>query len=490
MKIRLENICKYYGQVKANHNISFTIYPNSIHAILGENGAGKSTLMKILAGFIPKTKGKIFIDDQEVEYNTPAQASQLGIGMLYQDPQDFAGLTVLENFMLGLDISWRLNFKLSLQQFLSYCSKLGFYLLPNSYLSELSIGERQQLELIRLLALGVKVLILDEPTTGISEEQKRILFQALKQLAKEGKSILLVSHKLEDVENLCDRVTVLRNGQVSGEMKAPLATEKLLAMMFGQKIKSRPGQKSFPVANPSIEIKNLTARQNRISLKNCNLSIRPGEIIGLAGLEKSGQELFLKVVAGLISPQTGSIKIQGREFAGQSQKVFFQNHIHFVPTDRLERGLFSDLTILEHYMLVFQTAHFFLQPQKAYSFCLKKITSLKIKGNPQSLAKSLSGGNQQRLLLSLLPNKATLLALEQPTRGLDIESSLWVWEYLQTFCKQGSAILFSSGEIEEIFQVAHRVLVFYDGQILLNKQITQTTPEEVSKAITGKVSYA
>ncbi|MDQ7032355.1 MAG: ATP-binding cassette domain-containing protein [Desulfonauticus sp.] len=494
MKIRLENICKYYGKVKANDKISFTIEPNSIHGILGENGAGKSTLMKILAGFTPKTSGKIFINGQMVNYNTPTKALELGIGMLYQDPQDFAGLTVLENFLLGLKTSWKIKEYEYTVKLTNLCQQLGFKLQPEAYLKDLTVGERQQLEIVRLLALGVEVLILDEPSTGISTQQKQILFTALKRLAKQGKSILLVSHKLEDITELCDQVTVLSNGQVTGEFMAPLDTEQLLECMFGQKLKQiinsgsifpQPKNKSTPL----VQVRDICSDHGRIRLKNCSLSIYPGEIIGIAGLENSGQELFLRILAGLVRPQKGTITINGKNLTEKNNRTFLQNHIHFIPTNRLEEGLFADLTLLEHYLLVFQQS-FWLKSKSAYKLCLQKIEDLKIKGLPNTPAKALSGGNQQRLLLSLLPRQAKLLILEHPTRGLDVESALWVWQYLQKCYGLKASIVFSSPELDEIFQVAHKVIVFYNGQILLSKKISDTTPEEVGNAIAGKVEHA
>ena len=233
MHIELQDIHKYYGPVKANNGINLKVTPGQIHGILGENGAGKSTLMKILAGFSQQTRGSILVDGSAVDYRRPAQAAKLGIGMLYQDPLDFPLLTVLDNFMLGQTDGLRTqknNFKKS---FNSLAEALHFALPPDAALKTLTIGERQQLEILRLMALGIQVLILDEPTTGISSTQKEILFDALKKLAADDKSIILVSHKLEDVEALCDMVTVLRHGKVTGEMDQPFESRKLLEMMFG-----------------------------------------------------------------------------------------------------------------------------------------------------------------------------------------------------------------------------------------------------------------
>ena len=233
MRITLRDISKQYGKVNANDGIDLEIQEGSIHGILGENGAGKSTLMKILAGYTAKTSGTILVDGRPAVYDHPAQATRQGIGMLYQDPLDFPPLTVVENFMMGLDhgfLSREESYRLRLREL---ADPFGFHLDPDAAVERLTVGERQQLELVRLLALGVEVLILDEPTTGISNLQKQALFKALRRLAGDGKTILLVSHKLEDIEALCDRITVLRRGKVEGEMVRPFEGAKLLSGCSG-----------------------------------------------------------------------------------------------------------------------------------------------------------------------------------------------------------------------------------------------------------------
>ena len=232
MQIQLRNIHKHYGSVKANDGIDLTLDPGKIHGILGENGAGKSTLMKILSGYSEKTGGQILLDGKTVDYRTPAEAERFGIGMLYQDPLDFPMLSVLDNFMLGQARGVSARKRGFREQFQRLVHDLGFQLNAAFPVRNLTIGERQQLEILRLLAEGVSVLILDEPTTGISATQKDVLFSALKRLAEEGRTIVLVSHKLEDVEAWCDRVTVLRQGKVSGGADRPFETNSLLSMML------------------------------------------------------------------------------------------------------------------------------------------------------------------------------------------------------------------------------------------------------------------
>jgi ABC-type uncharacterized transport system ATPase subunit len=316
MQIELRDIHKYYGPIKANNGINLKVESGQILGILGENGAGKSTLMKILAGFSQRTKGAILVDGAEVNYQNPAQSAELGIGMLYQDPLDFPLLSVLDNFMLGQTDALGSEKRKFRKNFNALAEALNFPLSPDAVLKMLTIGERQQLEIIRLMALGIQVLILDEPTTGISSTQKEVLFDALKKLAVEGKSIVLVSHKLEDVEALCDRVTVLRQGEVSGEMVWPFDSRGLLEMMFGTP-PVFPPRCSEAAGKQVLVMHNVFGTGGRAGLKDCHVVIRESEVVGLAGLEGSGQGVFLRIAGGLKQAKRGSISLQGHDMRGK-----------------------------------------------------------------------------------------------------------------------------------------------------------------------------
>jgi ABC-type uncharacterized transport system ATPase subunit len=486
MRITLRNIRKQYGKVNANDGIDLEITEGSIHGILGENGAGKSTLMKVLAGYTAKTSGTILINGQPAEYDHPSQATRLGIGMLYQDPLDFPPLTVLENFMMGLDrglVSREEAYRVRLKEMADH---FGFHLDPGTAVERLTVGERQQLELVRLLALGVEVLILDEPTTGISSLQKQALFSALRKLASEGKTILLVSHKLEDVEALCDRITVLRRGKVEGDMGLPFEGGKLLVWMFGNELAPPPCFERRTGEGPlALAMEGVSALGGRAGLSSCQVAVRKGEVLGLAGLEGSGQGLFLRLGAGLEKPQTGKIRVAEEDMTGRDHHAYRAKGVTFLPAGRLEEGLMPGLTITEHFALQQQKGVVIHWP-KAWDRAQQGIERFRIRGNPFSAAESLSGGNQQRLLLALLPDNPLLLLLEHPTRGLDMDSVRWVWEKLTAYAVQGTSIVFSSAELDEIFQMADRILVFFNGVVVKDVRTCDTTVDELAKAIAGK----
>jgi simple sugar transport system ATP-binding protein len=442
--------------------------------------------MKILSGFIQKSSGAIMMDGDEVEYRTPAGASALGIGMLYQDPLDFPPLTVLENFMVGRDRLMRLSKNESRSQLIRLCNSLGFSLNPDSPMRLLTVGERQQLELMRLLSLGIRVLILDEPTTGISSGQKDILFSALKKLASQDKCVILVSHKLEDVEALCDEVTVLREGKVTGAMEKPFDTRQLLELMFGAP-PPPSARKHKELGTQILRLDAIWAPGGRTGLCECTAIVRSGEVVGLAGLEGSGQDVFLRVASGLILPVKGRVILKGKDMTGSDYHKFKKSGAAFQPSSRLEEGLLPGLTITEHCALQKAGAPLVIQWDQAQRSAQEKIQKFQVIGSPDTTVDSLSGGNQQRLLLSFLPDAPELLLLENPTRGLDLESVRWVWESLDAYTSQGCSIVFSSSELDEILMVADRVLVFFEGRIIKDERAEDTNASELGRAIAGKV---
>ncbi len=484
MQIELKNIHKHYGPVRANDGVSLTIRPGSIHGILGENGAGKSTLMKILTGFTRKTSGTTLIDGQALDIDTPAIAARYKIGMLHQEPHDFPALSALDNFMIGR-VSGLSGHKISHRNdLITRSAQLGFTLDPDAQVDRLTIGERQQLEIMRLLALNIRVLILDEPTTGISRTQKEILFTSLKTLAAEGKSVLLVSHKLEDVMALCDEATVMRQGKVSGRMTAPFDVNQLLQMMFGT-LPSPPVHQPSKPGKPVLALKGVSAPGGRAGLENCNITIREGEIVGLAGLEGSGQGVFLRVAAGLANPTRGTVTFNDQILNGGGYHDFKKRGGAFIPASRIEEGLIPGLTISEHFSLNEKQGHFFSAGKAALNQAVKSISKFNIKGRPEMDAAALSGGNQQRLLLSLLPASPAVLLLENPTRGLDLGSGHWVWHHLQAQAAQGTAIVFSSSELDEIMMVADRTIVFYNGSVVMDVPAHQADAETLGRAVAG-----
>ena len=487
MKIELDNIKKYFGSVRANDGISLTIEPGTIHGLLGENGAGKTTLMKVLTGFLTADGGEIRLDNQPVRFTSPTESIGRGIGMLHQEPLDFPPLKVLDNLLLAFDNRLIPQRRQVRHLFEELSSRFNFSLNPEARVNTLTVGERQQLEILRLLALGVEVIILDEPTTGISAPQKVLLFATLRRLVKEeGKSVIFVSHKLEEVEELCDRVTILRRGQVTGQVEAPFQIDRLVQLMFGQSLpqSERP---AVALGQPALELRRVTTQTYRLTVPDMSLTIRSGEVIGVAGLEGSGQRLMLQTCVGLLKPATGQIHLAGQDFTGSSYHNFLTAGVAYLPAGRIEEGLIQGLTLTEHYVLTHRDKQpVFIDWAAAGVKAQTKMTEFNIQGTPASPVDALSGGNQQRALLSMLPPTLKLLVLEHPTRGLDIESAMWVWSQLLARRQSGTAILFISADLEELMERSDRIVVFSGGNMFQPIEAATTSAEELGYLIGGK----
>jgi len=488
MKVEIIDIRKYFGPVRANDGISMTIEPGTIHGLLGENGAGKTTLMKCLSGYLTPDGGSIQVDGQPVFFSSPAEAIRHGIGMLHQDPLDFPQMRVLDNFLLAFDRRIVPNRRWGRKTLRELGARFQFDLDPEAEVTSLTIGERQQLEILRLLALGAQVVILDEPTTGISAPQKAQLFETLRRLAKEeGRSVVFVSHKLEEVEELCDRVTVLRQGRVTGEAEMPCSVDRLVEMMFGR---SLPPVRRAPVQPGAtvLRVENATIPSYRLTVEGVNLEVRAGEVVGLAGLEGSGQRLFLRACAGLERVASGHIVVGGQDLTGAPYRRFLKAGVAYAPAGRLEEGLIGGLTLTEHFALVERDGPFLLNWAAARQRADEYIRHFNIVGQPESLVEALSGGNQQRALLALLPPNLRLLLMEHPTRGLDVESANWIWQQLLARREKGTAIVFISADLDELLERSDRIVVFFGGRMMEPLPASETTVERLGYLIAGKQS--
>ncbi len=491
MDIELRHIHKHFGPVHANNDINLTFKGGRIVGILGENGAGKSTLMKILSGFQPFDSGEILVDGKMVDYHGPQAAILHGVGMLQQDPLDVPAFTVLENFMYGGADGIMLPRKIAKKQLALISRRFGFELDEDMPISQLTIGQRQQLEIVRLLTLGVKALILDEPTTGISAEQKQTLFNALRELAsRDGLTVLLVSHKLEDVIALCNEVAVLRAGRMIGNKQMPATTQELVTMMFGQALAPQTRQLHDLTQAPiALEFDKATLHSKRVVIEDFSLRVRAGEVIGLAGLDGSGQEMLLRACAGLWKLQHGHIRLGGKDVTGQSYRQFLDKGVAFGAAGRLEEGLVGGLTLTEHVALTNETQTM-VDWKRARELCEVQLKLYNVRGRPDSRIEQLSGGNQQRVLMALMAEKPLVMALEQPTRGLDVDSSRWIWQQLFTRRAKGAAIVFSSPDLDELVAYSDRILVFYTGRVFEIPDAGKTTIDELGRLIGGHFEEA
>jgi general nucleoside transport system ATP-binding protein len=484
MEVKLSEIRKHFGPVRANDGITLTVPAGTIMGILGENGAGKSTLMKILSGFQPADSGTIELDGKAVRLHSPADAIQHGVGMLHQDPLDFPPMRVVDNLLIGSPGRIIPKRREALAGVTEMARSLGLTIDPKAEVGSLTLGERQQLELLRLLWLGARVLILDEPTTGISAIQRRELFDTLRRLAAQGKTVLFVSHKLEEVQDLCTQVAVLRHGKLIGEALPPFRVQQLVNMMFerevspGKRIECAPG-------DLVLKLDGIGAEKGRVRFDDLKLEVRRGETIGLAGMEGSGQSLLLQACAGLTPVIGGSIHLDDADLTGKSYHTFKKRGVAYVPAARLEEGLIPGLSLSDHFLLSEKKAGFFIDRNRGRKLAQERIAEFNIKGTPANRIESLSGGNQQRALLALVKPGSKLLLLEQPTRGLDVESVIYLWSKLKERCNQGEAIIFASADLDELLLYSDRILVFFAGKVSGPLPASSTTVDELGHLIGG-----
>jgi len=481
--IVLNDIHKHYGRVRANDGIGLTLEPGKIYALVGENGAGKSTLMRVLAGHTRPTSGTLDFSGETISYLTPKLAREKGVGMLYQDPLDFPAMPVWENFQLGAP-------KRTKEEVIDIIGELSYRLdacfLPDEPVSSLTVGERQLLELLRLLDLGATTLILDEPTTGITPEQKQDLFDLLMKLAREeGHTIILVTHKLSEAFEMADSIFVMRQGQLVGTLTPPYVEKELVSLMFGETADNAEDELPEPTtvdAPPRLSLDKTLFAGPKYSMGDLNFEARAGECIGLAGLDGSGQELFLRGLCGLDRMPGGSMSIDGVACQSNEFTTLRKAGVQFVPADRLEMALFPALNLMEHITLAFpdrkEDLSVFYQNQCRDTFNLQ--------AHPETQANELSGGNQQRLLLSLMPDDAKLLLMEHPTRGLDAGSAKQVWNHLKGRCADGATLIFFSPDLDEVLEHSHRIIVFYDRAIAAVVEGESINMETVGALMAGK----
>jgi len=484
--LEMLDVHKHFGPVRANDGVTMRVEEGTIHGLLGENGAGKSTLMKVLAGFISADSGEVFLGGEPLEVSNPKESVAAGIGLLHQDPLLCLPFSVLENFMLGRPSGMVLDPDTARVELEEMAQRFDFQFSADATARSLTVGERQQLEIMRLLSLGVRVLILDEPTTAISATQRALLFATLRKLADDGLMVIFVSHKLEEVEEICDRATVLRAGQVTGDVELPVPASELVSLMFGKNIVPED-RVDVAIGETVLEMRGVSAAERLVTLQDVSLQVGAGEVVGLAGLAGSGQRTMLRVCAGQRRPDVGTVLLHGEDITTESYNRHMDRGIHWLPADRLGEGLVTGLTITEHFALAGDTPQgFVVDWDGAAEEAHEKITHFSVKGTVKSTPESLSGGNQQRMLLAMMPDHVELLLMEHPTRGLDIESAEWVWHQILQRRADATAIVFSSADLDELLRYSDRILVFFSGRIIKELDSDDTDTEELGYLIGGK----
>ncbi|OEU67955.1 MAG: branched-chain amino acid ABC transporter ATP-binding protein [Desulfovibrio sp. S3730MH75] len=474
--ISLKGITKRFGKVVANKDISLDLYPGRIKALLGENGAGKSTLMNMLAGRFKPDEGYIEVDGVRKEFNSSKDAIKAGIGMVYQHFMLVETMTVAENVLLGQEGSFFINPREMNNRVRKLAEDYELEIDPTARISDLSMGEKQRVEILKLLYRESRVLIFDEPTAVLTPREAFRLFEALWAMTRLGKSVVFISHKLEEVMAIADEVAILRRGEIDDEVARDKITSKadLACRMVGKEVLLEVIKEEVEIGEMVLEVKNMTG----IGLRGINLNVRKGEVVAIVGVAGNGQQELVEGVSGLRKPPKDTIFIMNKPWRKFFAEMTWNNSMSYIPEDRLDLATARNLDLVDNLLLTTGkgfTKGPFLQRDKAAKVAQELVEEYDVRpGRIQALAWQLSGGNLQKMVLAReLYRQPHLIVAEQPTQGLDISATEEVWNKLLEARKM-AGILLVTGDLGEAVQLADRVAVMYCGQIMDEFPVTDT----------------
>ncbi len=501
-RLELVGISKIYPSVVANDDIHLKVMPGEIHAILGENGAGKSTLMKIIYGVTKPDAGQIVWENRQVDITSPSAARKLGIGMVFQHFSLFETLTVAENIALTLDKDAdgvRMTPQQLAPRIKQVSEEYGLPIDPHRLVHSMSVGERQRVEIVRCLLQSPKLLIMDEPTSVLTPQAVLKLFESLRRLAAEGCSILYISHKLNEIQTLCDKATVLRAGKVSGVASPKQETALSLAeLMIGKELPSCRLVPQ-PAKEVRLELNDLSLKTLDpfgTTLRNIHLQVRSGEIVGIAGVSGNGQQELLKAISGEdLLPSTSALQLMGQEVGQLDPSQRRALGMCFVPEERLGRGAVPDFTLADNALLTgyvpeYATGmmqHGLIKRGPIHEFSKRVISLFNVScGSENSYARSLSGGNLQKFIVGRETMfKPKVMVVAQPTWGVDIGASILIRQAIIDLRDQGVAVLVVSEEIDELFMMSDRIAVLSEGRLSQAVPIASTSVEQIGLWMTG-----
>ena len=495
--IELRHITKRFGKVVANDDISLEIRRGEILSLLGENGSGKTTLMNMLAGIYFPDEGKILVNGEPTTIASPKDAFACGIGMIHQHFKLVDVFTATENIILGLDEPGRMNIPEATRKVKEICDKYGFDIDPNQKIYDMSVSQKQTVEIVKVLYRGADILILDEPTAVLTPQEIDELMQIMKNLAAEGKSILFISHKLAEIMAVADRCTVLRKGKCIGTVNTRETTmEELSSMMVGRQVNFKVDKQDKVPGEVVLEVKNLTVPSKlhkNNAVKNVSLQVRRGEIVCLAGIEGNGQTEFVYALTGLEKQSAGEIMLCGKDISHAPIRQRSKDGMSHIPEDRHKHGLVLDFTLEQNMVLQrywqpeFQKNGFINFPAvRAYSDRLIEQYDVRSGQGSSTVVRSMSGGNQQKAIVAReIDKNPELLVAVQPTRGLDVGAIEYIHKQLVSERDAGKGVLLVSLELDEVMNVSDRILVMYEGEIVGEFDPKNVTVEELGLYMAG-----
>lgn len=496
--IEMRHIVKDFNGFKANDDINLTLRKGEILALLGENGAGKSTLMSILSGLLEPTSGEIYVRGKKVDISGPNVATSLGIGMVHQHFMLAQAFTVLENIILGHETTKgpALDFKTARKQIVELSERYGLAIDPDAKVSDITVAQQQRVEILKVLYRGADILIFDEPTAVLTPQEIEEFIKIMKNLSKEGKSIILITHKLKEIKESADRVTVIRAGKSITTVNVDEADDNQLAeMMVGHHVNFNLDKPDIKLGKSVLNIKDLHVKEDRgtEAVKGLSLTVHGGEILGLAGIDGNGQDELVEAITGLRHVESGTVTINDKDMTNKPVREITESGVAHIPADRQKYGLILQLPLSENIAL--QT--YYKEPYSKHGIMNEKaireharelIKKFDVRTTSEQLpASDLSGGNQQKAIIAReLDRDADLIIAFQPTRGLDVGAIEYIHSQLLNQRNQGKAILLVSYELDEILQLSDRIVVLHDGQESGEVDPTKTTETELGLLMTGK----
>lgn len=477
--IEMLNITKKFGDFYANKDITIQIKRNEIHALLGENGAGKSTLMSVLFGMYHQEEGVIKLNGKEVEVKDPKHANELGIGMVHQHFKLIKNFTVTENIILGMEEikNGKIDTKTAAKKILDLSLKYGLKVDPDALVSDITVGMQQRVEILKMLYRNADILIFDEPTAVLTPKEIEEFLIILKNLKSEGKTILLITHKLNEIMAVADRCSIIRRGEYFGTVDIKDATkEKLASLMIGKDLEIINYERSRDSKKIILDIKNLYAdtKEKKDALYDLNLNVHEREILGIAGVDGNGQQQFVEVLNALLKTTKGNIIFGGKEISKEKTAKRKELGLEIIAEDRHKDGLVLDFTIeensvLENYYTKKYSKNGFLKKAPISKFAKELCEKYDVRkaGDEKILARSMSGGNQQKLIIGrALELNPKLLVTTQPTRGLDVGAINSIHKMLISYRDKGNSVILISYDLDEILTLSDRIAVMHNGNII------------------------
>jgi simple sugar transport system ATP-binding protein len=489
MKLELRGITKRFGSLTANDHIDLTVEPGEIHALLGENGAGKSTLMNVLYGLYQADEGEIVLDDVVQHFSGPGDAMAAGIGMVHQHFMLIPVFTVAENVMLGHEqtgFAGRLDLAAARKRVKEISDRFGFHVDPDALVDDLPVGVQQRVEIIKALSRDAKVLVFDEPTAVLTPQETDELMAIMRQLKESGTSIVFITHKLREVREVADRITVIRLGKVVGEASPTATNAELASLMVGRSVELTVHKDPARAGAPALVVSNLSVidARGQVVVNDVSFDVKAGEILAIAGVQGNGQTELTEALMGLQPRVSGEVALDGRSLRGLSVRKVLDSGVGFVPEDRKEDGLVGEFTIAENLMLDRSQGKPFVKGggvQQSFlnTFAEEKSREFDVRSQGiQTEVGRLSGGNQQKVVLAReLSRELRLFVAAQPTRGIDVGSIEFVHKRIVATRDEGIPVIVVSTELDEVVALADRIAVMYRGGIV--GIVPGTTPRDV-----------